>query len=94
MTMLLVDYSNQSAILHFDQISCLSHSESAPQFFDVPMSVGGSPRWTWRNGFLSPRGLHTMIVGTIGGYDAKISNTFTSAKNLVVFRRPPVMQNS
>ena len=33
-----------------------------------------------------------MIVGTIGGYDAKISNTFTSAKNLVIFRRPPVMQ--
>ena len=39
MTMLLVDYSNQSAILHFDQISCLSHSESAPQFFDVLMCV-------------------------------------------------------
>ena len=34
-----------------------------------------------------------MIVGTIGGYDAKILNTFTSAKNLVICRRPLVMPN-
>ena len=34
-----------------------------------------------------------MIAGTIEGDDAKISNAFTSANNLVIFHRPLVMPN-
>jgi len=42
----------------------------------------------------SPIGLSSLAKKrNLGGDDVEISSAFTSAKNLVIFRRPLVMQN-